>query len=132
LSSPISRSGGTFDGEDRQTVIQVGAEAAFPYFLAQVAVGCGDDAGAADALLGFADALELAVFQDAQQLRLQFERQFADLVEKQRAVLGVLEIARLGLGGAGEGALGVAEQGRLDQGRRDGGAVEGEIGLVAT
>jgi hypothetical protein len=110
---------------------QVGAEASFADLLAQIAVGGGDDPGAAHPLLGFADALEFAVLQHPQQLRLQVEGQLADLVEEEGAVLGVLEIAGLGLDGAGEGALGIAEQRRFDQIRRDGGAVEREIGLVA-
>jgi hypothetical protein len=83
-----------------------------------------------NALLRLADALELAVLEHAQELRLQLQRQLADLVQEQRAFLGVLEIAGLVGAGAGERALGVAEQGRLDQGRGDGGAVECEPGLV--
>ena len=42
-----------------------------------------------------AHALVLAVLQHAQQLRLQLERQLADLVEEQRPVERVLEVARL-------------------------------------
>ena len=38
-----------------------------------------------------ADALELALLQHAQQLRLRLERQLADLVEEQRAAVGELE-----------------------------------------
>ena len=40
-----------------------------------------------------ADAIELAVGQHAQQARLQLERHVADLVEEQRAALGLLEAA---------------------------------------
>ena len=47
-----------------------------------------------DSALRFADALVLAVFQHAQQLRLQFEGQLADLVEEQRALVRILEITR--------------------------------------
>ena len=42
-----------------------------------------------------ADALELALLQRAQQLRLQRERQLADLVEEQRAAVGQLQLAFL-------------------------------------
>ena len=59
-------------------MIEVGAEAS-AHFLAQVAVGGGDDAGR-ETRLGFADALVLAVLQNAQRL-LAVQRQFADLVE---------------------------------------------------
>ena len=86
-------------------MIEVGAEAAVADLLAHVAVGGGDHARVANAALGFADALVFAVFQHAQQFRLQLQRQLADFVEEQRAVLGVLEIARARGRGAGERAL---------------------------
>src|SRR6185436_15679296 len=95
--------------EDRQSVIQVGAESAFANLLAQVAVGGGDDARAAHARLRLADALVLAVLEHAQELRLQLERQLADLVEEERALAGVLEVSRLRLRRSGEGALRVSE-----------------------
>ncbi len=74
-------------------MIEVGAEASGLYFLAQVAVGGGDDARLALPALRFAHALIFAVLQHAQQLRLQLERQLADLVQEQAAVPGVLEVA---------------------------------------
>ena len=78
------------------------------------------------AALRFADALELAVFEDAQQLRLQLQRQLADLVQEQGRVVRVLEIARARRRRAGERALGVTEQRRLHERRRDRRAVERE------
>jgi hypothetical protein len=45
---------------------KIGPETAGPGFLAQVAIGCGDDAGLGNTCLRFADALILAVFQDAE------------------------------------------------------------------
>lgn len=118
------------DGEDTEPVIEVAAEAAGADLAPQVAVGGGNDACRADARLGFAHALEFAVLQHAQQLGLQVDGQFADLVEEQGALAGVLEIARLVRGGAGEGALGVTEQGGFDQRRRDGCAVQGQVGMA--
>src|SRR5204862_2480674 len=50
-----------------------------------------------------------------QELGLQAERQLADLVEEQGALVGELEAAELLLGGAGERALLVTEQLALDQ-----------------
>ena|GEM_PF-2728984 len=117
-------------GKHRQAMVEVAAEAAFAHFLAQVAVGGGDDAGVGKTAAGFADALEFAVFQHAQQLGLEFHGEFADLVEEQGAVARILEVTGMGLGRAGEGALGVAEQGGLDQGGGDGRTVEGEIGFA--
>ena len=108
-------------------MVEVGAKAALLHFAAQVAVGGRDDPAARGASLRLADPLVLAVFQHAQQLRLQVERQLADLIEQQRAVGRILEITGLVAGGAGEGALHVAEKGRLDERRRDRGAIEGEV-----
>ena len=62
-----------------------------------------------------ADALDLALLDRAQQLRLQVVAQVADLVEEQRAARGQLELAELLADGAGERALLVAEQRALDQ-----------------
>src|SRR5206468_9847000 len=71
-----------------------------------------------------ADPLELLLLQDAQQLRLELERDLADLVEEQRAAVGHLEAADLLGDGAGEGAPLVPEELALEQTRRNGGAVE--------
>ena len=81
------------DREHRQPVIQVGAEVPFPDFLAQVAIGGGDHPGTREALLGLADTLELAVLEHAQKLGLQLQGQLADLVQKQRPVARIFEIA---------------------------------------
>ena len=67
---------------------------------------------------GFAaDALHLALLEDAQELRLHGRADIADLVEEDGAAVGELELAELALVGAGEGAALVAEQLGLDQGR---------------
>ena len=62
-----------------------------------------------------ADAVELAVAQHAQQPRLQVERHVADLVEEQRAAVGLLEAAAARRLRAGEGAALVAEQFAFEQ-----------------
>ena len=62
-----------------------------------------------------ADALELALLQHAQQLRLQRRAHRPDLVEEQRAPVRLLEPALAGADGAGERAAHVAEQLRLEQ-----------------
>ena len=67
-----------------------------------------------DGLLA-ADALELAVLQDAQQLGLRRLVQVADFVEKDGAAVGQLELAAAQRRRAGERALLVAEQLALDQ-----------------
>ena len=77
-----------------------------------------------------ADALEALVLQDAQHLGLQGRRHVADLVEKERAAVALLELADAAAVGPGEGALLVAEQFALQQRLRDGGAVDGQERLV--
>ena len=62
-----------------------------------------------------ADRLDLALLQRAQQLDLRGQRQFADLVEEQRAAGGFDELADVAFGGAGEGALLVTEQDRFHE-----------------
>ncbi len=57
-----------------------------------------------------ADAVDLALLERAQQLRLQPRMHLADLVEQQRAAVRLLELADAAGDGAGEGALLVAEQ----------------------
>ena len=118
------------DGEDAETVIKVGTEVSGLDFLTQIAIGRGDDARVAVPRLGFADTLKLAVFQHAQQLGLQLHRQFADFVEKQGAVAGILEITGARSDGAGKGAFAVTEQGRLDQGRGNRCAIERQKGFL--
>src|SRR5439155_15838139 len=78
--------------ENREAMVEVGAEASEADLLAQVAIGRGDDARAARACRGLANALVLAILEHAQQLRLQLERELADLVEEKRALARVLEI----------------------------------------
>ena len=78
-----------------------------------------------------ADALELAVLEHAQQLRLQVDVELADLVEEDGAAVRLLEAAVMLSDGAGERALLVAEQRRLDQLLRDRAAVEHDERLAA-
>ncbi len=104
---------------DRQhidAVVEVGAKAAAGDRLFQVDGGRGDQAYIALQHLVGADRLELLLLQHAQQLALQGQRHVADLVEKQRAALGDLQLARPALArGAGEGARRGAEELGLQQ-----------------
>ena len=77
-----------------------------------------------------AHALELLLLDQAQDLGLQRQRQVADLVQEQRAVVGHLGLAHLAPARAGEGALLVAEQLVLEQRLGDGGAVDGHEGAL--
>ena len=79
-----------------------------------------------------ADGLELLFLQDAEQLDLHVERQFADLVEEQRAAIGQLEAADAALERAGECALDVSEQLAFDQPGGDRAAVDFHERMLVT
>src|SRR5207245_8524176 len=66
------------------------------------------------------------------ELRLQLERNVADLVEEQRSPVRQLEPSDALPDGAREGAPLVAEQLALEKARRDGGAVDLDEGPLAT
>ena len=73
------------------------------------------------------DALHFLVLQNAQQLGLRGQRHIADLIQEQRAAVGVLEQPGLVVGGAGEGALDVAEQFAFKQRLHHGRAVQHHV-----
>src|ERR1700689_691454 len=75
---------------------------------------------------GRPDALDLALLKHAEQLRLHGSRHVADLVQKERAAVSLLELACVPLRGASEGTFLVPEQLALDQLRRNRRAVEGD------
>src|SRR6185437_13150406 len=93
-----------------QAVEQVFAEMPALDAIEQPAIGCGDDADIDLHGLAAADRLDGAFLQRAQQFYLCVQWQFRDLVEEQRAAVGLDELAGVALGGAGEGALLVTEQ----------------------
>ena len=115
------------DREDVQPVEQVLAERC-PRAIAllEVAVRGGDDRAFDGDRRRAAEPLDLPLFEHAQQLDLDVERQLADLVEEDRRVVGQLEAADLPRERAGERALLAAEQLALDQRRRDRRAVDAD------
>ena len=119
------------DRKDVQAIVEIAPEAAVPHLLGQVAVGRGDDADVDVDRARTAEALDLPLLQHAQQLRLQLERQLADLVEEHGAAVRQLEAADLAGVRAGEGAALVAEQLALDQRRRQRRAVDDHERAVA-
>jgi hypothetical protein len=72
----------------------------------------------------FADGTDLAFLQDAEELGLQGGVQLADLIEEQRAQVGLAEEPGPGALRPGEGALAVAEELGLGEIGRERGAVE--------
>ena len=71
-----------------------------------------------------AEPLEFLLLQDAQQFRLKFQRNVADLVKKERAFVGEFEPSRFLGDGAGERSFFVAEQLALEESKRDCGAIQ--------
>ena len=118
-------------GKTPKPVVEVRPEPTYAQVLLQVAVRGGDDPDVDLARLRRAEPLDLAVLEDAQELRLEGGVELADLVEEERPAVGELEPARLRLGRAGEGALLVAEELALDERGGQGGAVHRDEGPVA-
>ncbi len=121
--------GRKMDGDDVDAVVEVFAEAAGARHLFKVFVGGADEAEVDLAEGAAAEALDLVVFEDAEELGLKGEGEGGDLVEEEGAVVGELDLAGAGLGGAGEGAFFATEEFRLDEVFGEGGAVEADVGL---
>ena len=79
--------------DDREAVVEVLAEAAGARLGGEIAVRAGDDAHVDLLDAARADRLDLALLERAQQLGLHAERELADLVEDQRAAVGLGEEA---------------------------------------
>src|SRR5205823_5426771 len=98
------------DGDHLQAPEEVLAEPSFLHELRKVAVGGADHAQVEQDRLLSADPLDLVLLQRPEDLRLEIQRQIADLVEEQRPAVRQLELAQLLPVGAGEGAALVAEE----------------------
>ena len=103
------------DDVEGEAIQQVGAETALGGARGKVDIGRRDDAHVRGDRVLAAQPLELAVLHHAQQLLLHLHRGGCDLVEEQRAAIGLFEAALPALGGAREGAGLVAEQLAIQQ-----------------
>ena len=119
MSSARSRSGGSRSGTTFRRKNRSSRNSPLLDRDAQVLVGRGDDAHVDLDRDAAADRRVLALLEHAQQLRLRLHRHVADLVEEERAAVGLLEPAGAAGHRAGEGALLVAEELGLDQLARD-------------
>ena len=115
MSSGRSRSGGTWIGMTASRKYRSSRNLALLDLLLEVLVGRGDHADVHLDRARRPQPLDLALLQHAQHLGLRLRAHVADLVEEDRAAIGLLELADLLLGRAGERALLVAEELRLDQ-----------------
>ena len=111
------------DRDDVQAEVQILAEPAGADLRRQILVGRRQHAHVDLDALRAADALHHLFLQHAQHLRLRLQAHVGDLVEEDRAAVGLLEASRLVGDRAGERAAHVAEQLRLDQLFRNRGAV---------
>ena len=125
MSPRRRRSGGISTGKTERRKKRSSRNCLLGDRLAQVAVRGRHHPHVDGQRLHAPDALELPLLDEAQDLALERQRQVADLVEEERAVVGHLGLADLAPAGPGEGPLLVAEQLVLEQGLRDGRAVDG-------
>ena len=119
------------DAQHVEPVEEVLAEAAGADLGLEFARGRGDHAHVDAARLRFAERAHFLLLEDAQQLDLERQRQLADLVEEERAAVGLDEEAAPRAVGAGEGALGVPEELALEQRLGNRAAVHRDEGLAA-
>ena len=112
--------GRKIDGHRIDAEEEVQAEGSVLDLVAEIAVGGRDEPGGDGAGFVAADADEGAVLQHLQELGLNGEIEAADLVEKEGAVVGLLDPAEFGGHGAGKSALFVAKKLGFEQGVRDG------------
>ena len=120
------------DRDDVDPVVEVLAELALRDELRQVAVGGGDDAHVDGRLVVAADPADDLLLDRPQELDLHGRRRLADLVEEERAAVGLLEEAALLAHRAGEGAALVAEELGLEQRLRQRAAVDrDELAVLA-
>ena len=81
------------DGKHVEPIVQIGAELLLAHHRFQIAIGRRDQPRIGAQRPRRAQPLELALLQNAQQLRLQLQRHLADLVQKHGAAIGQLEAA---------------------------------------
>jgi len=116
------------DHDHAEPVVEVLPEPAVRNRLFEVHVRRGDDAGIDLDLLPPPDPLERLVLEESEELDLEREREFPDLVQEERPPLGVLYLPFLLLDGTGKGPPLVAEQLGLEEGLGDRPAVDGDEG----
>jgi len=97
----------------------------------EIAVGGNDDAEVHVNGLRATDAFKAAFFEDAKELGLAGQGQFADFVEEEGAALREFDFADFAIAGAGEGAAFVTEEFVFEERVGNGGAIESDERLLA-
>src|SRR5262249_26338853 len=113
-----------------EAIIEVLPEAALGDLGGEVPVRRRHDPHVDPARPAVADRHDLALLEDAEELRLHRRRHLADLVEEDRALLGGLEESPPVLRRAGKGPAAMAEELTLEERLLEGGTVDGEEGSV--
>jgi len=116
---------------DVEAVVEVFTELAAGERLLEIAIGRRHDPGVHVDHPVASDAGEAEVLQDVQELGLEGKGMLGDLVEVDRPLVGVLELARLSAVRPGERALFVAEELRLEEPGGNRGAVDLDEGATA-
>ena len=125
--------GGQAHGQAVEPVVEVFAEGMLLDHLAQIAVGGADHRDIDTDRLVAAQRRDLALLQHPQQARLQRQRHVADLVEKQRATVGLQDAPGCALAArTGDRSFFAAEQFGLDQVLRDGSEIDPDEGVART
>src|SRR5713101_6884303 len=115
---------------DVEAVIEILAEAALADEGQEIDVRGGDDAHVDFDLFGAAEAHELALLNDAEELGLRFGAYGGDFVEEDGALVGNFEEPFLRSDRAGESAFDVAEKLGLEEVDGNGAGVNGNEGFV--
>src|SRR6266850_6388513 len=121
---PLSQRG-HLEWEHVESIEEILAEYSLGHRGRQVTIGRRDDAYVDPDPILAAHPIEFPLLEDAQQRDLLVGREFADLVQEDRAAVRQLEPAEAALQGAGKGPLLMAEELRRDQVSWDGGAAHG-------
>ena len=125
IAGPLPQ-GRDVQGKGVEAVVQILPELPLRHIVGQGGVAGGDHPHVGLQLLDRAHRAEPPLLEDAQQLGLEPDVHFGDLVQKEGAAGGGLEEAHLAAPlGAGEGALGIAEELRLQHVGVEVGAVDG-------
>ena len=116
-------------GHHIDAVEEVFPEAVVAHGIHQSAIAGADQAKVAVAQGRAAKPLEAALLEDPQEAGLELGAHIGHLVEEEGAAVGLLQIARRGLGRPGKGPLLVAKQGAFEQLLGQGATVDLEEGL---
>src|SRR5512132_33628 len=116
--------------DHREAIIEIFPEGALRGLGPEVTVRRRDDPRVERLPLARAEPADLPRLDGAQQLRLQIERELAELVDEERAAARELEQAGASRRRAGERAADVAEELALDEVGGDGPAVDDDEGAV--